>query len=112
MFDRFSLIPLPLGFRVFSLRPLLRLPERVEAAPCSSVAQRQSIRLLTGGLLVRIQPEEPTSLTKSGTSVSAKSPSGPLCPFLALFVLLPFGGVGGAGGGGSSRLTSAERNAG
>jgi hypothetical protein len=25
----------------------------------SSVAQRQSIRLLTGGLLVRIQPEEP-----------------------------------------------------
>jgi hypothetical protein len=26
---------------------------------CSSVAQRQSIRLLTGGLLVRIQPEEP-----------------------------------------------------
>jgi hypothetical protein len=27
--------------------------------PCSSVAQRQSIRLLTGGLLVRIQPEEP-----------------------------------------------------
>ena len=27
---------------------------------CSSVAQRQSIRLLTGGLLVRIQPEEPT----------------------------------------------------
>src|SRR5262244_576316 len=28
-------------------------------APCSSVAQRQSIRLLTGGLLVRIQPEEP-----------------------------------------------------
>src|SRR6185436_1318507 len=29
--------------------------------PCSSVAQRQSIRLLTGGLLVRIQPEEPIS---------------------------------------------------
>ena len=28
---------------------------------CSSVAQRQSIRLLTGGLLVRIQPEEPIS---------------------------------------------------
>jgi uncharacterized protein YbjT (DUF2867 family) len=27
----------------------------------SSVAQRQSIRLLTGGLLVRIQPEEPIS---------------------------------------------------
>ena len=27
----------------------------------SSVAQRQSIRLLTGGLLVRIQPEEPSS---------------------------------------------------
>ena len=30
-----------------------------EAPACSSVAQRQSIRLLTGGLLVRIQPEEP-----------------------------------------------------
>src|SRR2546423_7822554 len=28
--------------------------------PCSSVAQWQSIRLLTGGLLVRVQPEEPT----------------------------------------------------
>ena len=27
--------------------------------PYSSVAQRQSIRLLTGGLLVRIHPEEP-----------------------------------------------------
>ena len=27
--------------------------------PCSSVAQWQSIRLLTGGLLVRVQPEEP-----------------------------------------------------
>jgi hypothetical protein len=27
---------------------------------CSSVAQWQSIRLLTGGLLVRVQPEEPT----------------------------------------------------
>src|SRR5207245_9621486 len=26
---------------------------------CSSVAQWQSIRLLTGGLLVRVQPEEP-----------------------------------------------------
>src|SRR5262245_10543969 len=32
---------------------------------CSSVAQWQSIRLLTGGLLVRVQPEEPTSLTNS-----------------------------------------------
>src|SRR5436190_21261218 len=75
----------------------------------SSVAQRQSIRLLTGGLLVRIQPEEPTSLTKSGTSVSAELPSGPLCPFLALcFLPLPFGAAGGVGGGGSSRLTSAE----
>src|SRR5207237_10295008 len=64
--------------------------------PDSSVAQRQSIRLLTGGLLVRIQPEEPTSLTKYGTSVSAESPSGPLCPFLALFLLsLPFGVVVG-----------------
>src|SRR5262249_37293178 len=31
----------------------------VAACPCSSVAQWQSIRLLTGGLLVRVQPEEP-----------------------------------------------------
>ena len=29
---------------------------------CSSVAQWQSIRLLTGGLLVRVQPEEPNPL--------------------------------------------------
>lgn len=28
----------------------------------SSVAQWQSIRLLTGGLLVRVQPEEPTAI--------------------------------------------------
>src|SRR5262245_51073130 len=33
----------------------------VRRPSCSSVAQRQSIRLLTGGLLVRIQPEEPIS---------------------------------------------------
>ena len=31
---------------------------------CSSVAQWQSIRLLTGGLLVRVQPEEPISFCK------------------------------------------------
>src|SRR5690606_22324325 len=37
-------------------------PARLRRDPiCSSVAQRQSIRLLTGGLLVRIQPEEPIS---------------------------------------------------
>ena len=35
---------------------------------CSSVAQRQSIRLLTGGLLVRIQPEEPTARCKFSLS--------------------------------------------
>jgi hypothetical protein len=34
----------------------------------SSVAQWQSIRLLTGGLLVRVQPEEPTSPAKLATS--------------------------------------------
>ena len=34
--------------------------------PHSSVAQRQSIRLLTGGLLVRIQPEEPIHSTSCG----------------------------------------------
>src|SRR5437773_12332291 len=79
----------------------------------SSVAQRQSIRLLTGGLLVRIQPEEPISLTKSGTSDGGALSEKPLCPFLALFFFaLPFGLVGDGGGGGSSRLTSAERNAG
>ena len=31
----------------------------VASCQCSSVAQWQSIRLLTGGLLVRVQPEEP-----------------------------------------------------
>jgi hypothetical protein len=41
------------------------LPERFRA--CSSVAQWQSIRLLTGGLLVRVQPEEPLFLGKSST---------------------------------------------
>ncbi len=35
------------------------------SAQCSSVAQRQSIRLLTGGLLVRIQPEEPISAQRN-----------------------------------------------
>ncbi len=41
--------------------PTGRAPPRPVPAPNarSSVAQRQSIRLLTGGLLVRIQPEEP-----------------------------------------------------
>ena len=50
--------------------------------PCSSVAQWQSIRLLTGGLLVRVQPEEPISsfapirkyverLNVGGTKISA-----------------------------------------
>ena len=33
--------------------------------PSSSVAQWQSIRLLTGGLLVRVQPEEPTPSLRS-----------------------------------------------
>ena len=45
-----SLRPRPSGFGDASARRRDR---------CSSVAQRQSIRLLTGGLLVRIQPEEP-----------------------------------------------------
>ena len=31
-------------------------------SPNSSVAQWQSIRLLTGGLLVRVQPEEPNQI--------------------------------------------------
>src|SRR6185503_15014030 len=33
----------------------------IRLTPRSSVAQWQSIRLLTGGLLVRVQPEEPFS---------------------------------------------------
>ena len=39
----------------------VRLAAGGDAASChhSSVAQWQSIRLLTGGLLVRVQPEEP-----------------------------------------------------
>ena len=41
------------------LRP--RVAEHVRTCQCSSVAQWQSIRLLTGGLLVRVQPEEPIS---------------------------------------------------
>ena len=47
---------------------LLRVKARqsvFRSAQCSSVAQRQSIRLLTGGLLVRIQPEEPTYAKRS-----------------------------------------------
>ena len=52
---------------------------------CSSVAQRQSIRLLTGGLLVRIQPEEPFPFGNSTTFAAVRSCVGPRCPFLALF---------------------------
>ena len=43
---------------------LLVPPARV-CAHCSSVAQWQSIRLLTGGLLVRVQPEEPISESRT-----------------------------------------------
>src|SRR5262245_10511408 len=39
----------------------LRREVRVASCHHSSVAQWQSIRLLTGGLLVRVQPEEPNS---------------------------------------------------
>ena len=47
-----------------NVRPGPSDSRRMRGRPaCSSVAQRQSIRLLTGGLLVRIQPEEPISLT-------------------------------------------------
>jgi hypothetical protein len=42
----------------FAFARLGSLSERF-SAPRSSVAQWQSIRLLTGGLLVRVQPEEP-----------------------------------------------------
>src|SRR5215471_15108246 len=43
----------------------------------SSVAQRQSIRLLTGGLLVRIQPEEPISLESSAFLTAEFEPAAP-----------------------------------
>ena len=45
----------------------------------SSVAQRQSIRLLTGGLLVRIQPEEPISLRKFSVPHSGVRAGRALC---------------------------------
>jgi hypothetical protein len=48
--------PRPIRIDGSGVRPALLGPPRPS---CSSVAQRQSIRLLTGGLLVRIQPEEP-----------------------------------------------------
>src|SRR6266508_4331231 len=46
------------GFRYDRLVRLLAARGAV-SPPDSSVAQWQSIRLLTGGLLVRVQPEEP-----------------------------------------------------
>jgi hypothetical protein len=39
----------------------IRYDQRSRSHQDSSVAQWQSIRLLTGGLLVRVQPEEPIS---------------------------------------------------
>ena len=51
---------------------------------CSSVAQRQSIRLLTGGLLVRIQPEEPISFHEVGTLGPGANPFSALGLFDAL----------------------------
>ena len=51
-----------------------------EACRYSSVAQWQSIRLLTGGLLVRVQPEEPISFNNLRCSESEGA--SPLCPFL------------------------------
>jgi hypothetical protein len=46
---------------VFVVR--LRFFSREKSCQYSSVAQWQSIRLLTGGLLVRVQPEEPIAST-------------------------------------------------
>ena len=57
--------------------------------------------LLTGGLLVRVQPEETISLTESGTSDGDSLTDGYSCPFLALSA------VGAVSDGSSSRLISA-----
>ena len=43
--------------------------DSISARPHSSVAQWQSIRLLTGGLLVRVQPEEPVLSRIYGHSI-------------------------------------------
>src|SRR4051812_31594138 len=85
-----------------------------EYTSSSSVTLSRSLRalLLNGGLLVRVPPEEPISVTKSGPSDRDVLSFESLCPFLALFVFLPLSGLGEGGFGGSSRLTSAARNAG
>jgi hypothetical protein len=60
---------------------------------CSSVAQWQSIRLLTGGLLVRVQPEEPNrsnsiSYERSFSGSSLAKDFALFLPFLDLKSLL------------------------
>ena len=62
--------------------------------------------LLTGGLLVRIQPEEPLSFGNFTTFALRRSRFVARCPFLALFAL------GFLGAGGSRRPTSADKKAG
>jgi hypothetical protein len=76
---------------------------------CSSVAQRQSIRLLTGGLLVRIQPEEPNPFGNSTTFACRRTALVARCPFLALSLRPVFVGAEGGPVVESSRPTSAER---
>ena len=64
------------------------------APPYSSVAQWQSIRLLTGGLLVRVQPEEPLfsisyerSIVGVGPSVGDFVGSGPQKPLVGQWIV-------------------------
>ena len=56
----------------------------VSACQCSSVAQWQSIRLLTGGLLVRVQPEEPIPPQEGHPIKSATCKDEPVLSALAI----------------------------
>ena len=77
-------------------RRILRVMTR-DPATSSTPPQRAAnvffFRLLTGGLLVRIQPEEPIFFENSTTFAVVRSRVGPRCPFLALSLraLLPSG---------------------
>src|SRR5437870_8895564 len=63
------------------------------------------ITLLTGGLLVRVQPEEPIPRGNSTTFASLDCGRRARCPFFALSSLR-------GGGGASNRPTSADKYAG
>src|SRR5215510_11513665 len=79
---------------------------------CFCVQRRlRRVLLLTGGLLVRVQPEEPLSRTKSTTFARAAPGVRARCPFLALSVPCPSGRGSGGGAGASNKRTSADRYA-